>query len=112
MGLIRTITAQDLKDAMKECGRDYYSIESCEKIVEYYEEFTESNSIELDPIAIACEWNEEHLDYILEQYDYIDDFDDIDKTDINEVVDVLNNYTYAVITTSDDGFENILYREF
>lgn len=101
MALIRTITGQDLKDAMKECGRDYYSIEACNAIVEYYEEF---DNVELDPIAIACEWCEESTAHLASQYENIFG----ETTTIAEFLDKVREYT----TVIELGNDRVLYIEF
>lgn len=97
MALIRTITGWDLKDAMRECGRDYYTIDACDRIVDYYDEC--GTNIELDPIAIACDFNEESFDYVVEQYGHLDNITDV--SDIDTFIEELNYYTYAVKTCGD-----------
>lgn len=109
MALIRTITAQDLKDAMKECGRDYFCMESCEYIVHYYDEY---DNIELDPISIACEWNEETIEDVVCNYSYMESFEDVDINDINSVIDALTFDTIATKVINDNGVEKILYIAF
>lgn len=93
MSLIRTITGMDLMDAMKDAGRgDSFSIEACNAIVEYYGEF--EDSIEIDPVAIDCEFIESKWEDI--RVDYCN-FDDISAAlNERELLEVLNYYTWAV----------------
>lgn len=109
MAIIRTVTGQDLKDAMKDCGRDYFCMGSCEYIIHYYEDY---ENIELDPIAIACEWNEETVEDVVCNYSYMESFEDVDINDIDSVIDALTFYTTATRVTDDNGLEKILYITF
>jgi hypothetical protein len=74
MPLVKTITAEDLR------GTNDYSYEAWKAIVDYYEEFEES--IELDIIALRCEWCEyESLEDIKKDYDEIETIEDLqDRT--------------------------------
>lgn len=45
-----------LQQVMKKCGRDQFSVDALEALIEFYDEFDEG--IECDPIAICCEWTE------------------------------------------------------
>lgn len=89
----------DLKQEFIDWGRDYFSQEACSAIVEYYEGSDE----ELDIIKLCCDWCEENIEYIKSNVLGIEE----DAT-IEEVLDELTNYTYAV-QTSDD---TILYLSF
>lgn len=89
----------DLKQEFIDWGRDYFSQEACSAIVEYYEGSDE----ELDIIKLCGDWCEEDIEYIKSNVLGIEE----DAT-IEEVLDELTNYTYAV-QTSDD---TILYLSF
>lgn len=89
----------DLKQEFIDWGRDYFSQEACSAIVEYYEGSDE----ELDIIGLCCDWCEENIEYIKSNVLGIEE----DAT-IEEVLDELTNYTYAVQTSED----TILYLSF
>lgn len=116
--LVKTIrTAYELKEAMKAAERDCFSVDACEALIESFEESLEP--VELDPIAMACEFCEETPAYIAEAYGYTVDglpFDaamecgDYDRAEIIEtfVNDYLNYRTWAVELPNG----NILYQNF
>lgn len=89
----------DLKQEFIDWGRDYFSQEACSAIVEYYEGSDE----ELDIIGLCGDWCEENIEYIKSNVLGIEE----DAT-IEEVLDELTNYTYAVQTSED----TILYLSF
>ena len=105
--LVKTIdTALELREEMASVGRDYYSDEAYEEMINYYTVC--EGDIEFDPVAISLEWIEESLNYVVEQYTYLDNFEGVDVTDIDAVLDALQYYTYAYKTSED----TILYLEF
>lgn len=68
-----TIDAYDMKAAFERCNRDYYSIEGCEALLDYYNVIDEN--MELDAIAICCECSEFGENCALSFDDLIGDYD-------------------------------------
>lgn len=52
----KTLTAYDLQDAFRAAGRDYYTFEGLEALLDFYNEIDED--AELDVIAICCDCTE------------------------------------------------------
>jgi hypothetical protein len=85
--MIQTISVYDFRDAFKRCGRgDQFSYEGLELIFDYIEEYEDSTGeqVELDPIAICCEWSEQTFEEIAEQYGM--DIDGLSEQDARETV--------------------------
>jgi hypothetical protein len=79
-----TVNQNDFVDAFKQAGReDSYSYEGKVALFNYFEEYEESTEqeIELDVIAICCEFTEYesleefHKNYDKEDYETIDDIE-------------------------------------
>ena len=94
-------TATELQREFISYDRDYYTLEGYEEIINYFNDF----DVELDVIAICGDFNEESIDDIISNY-----LIEINKEDnkFEEVMDYLNNNTYAVETVDN----NILYITF
>lgn len=111
-----TIDANMMKEAFRNLDRDYYTYEACGALLNYYDEVDET--MEFDPIAICCDWNEygdtpclkwsnflNDFDYILEDLDLEEDATEQEK--IDEIISELEDRT-TVIQLSD----SVLVQEF
>ena len=72
----QTITQRQFMDAFRDCGRyggdnDNFSYEALQLLFENFQEYEDDTGeeIELDPIAICCEYSEYTLEEILSYYD-------------------------------------------
>ena len=66
--MITTINENDFIQAFKDMGRDdQFSYEGLQNLFAYYEEYEDSTGeqIELDVIAICCDWTEYQSEYEL-----------------------------------------------
>jgi hypothetical protein len=96
--IIKTIeTSNELRNEFIAYDRDYYSYEAYEAIIDYFESLGEN--WELDVISICCDFNESTAEEIRGYYNIDEDI---------EVLEYLNNNTYAVETEDD----KILYIAF
>jgi len=65
--LVETVySASQLRDRFISMDRDYYSYEGYEAIFNYYEDYDEA--IELDIIAICCDFNELTFEEFINDY--------------------------------------------
>ena len=90
-----TVTLSNFRDAFRQCGRqDQFSYEALELLFDYFEELEDSTGqeIELDPIAICCEYSEDSPADIARNYDDAPD-------DADDVADWLADRTSVVGTT-------------
>lgn len=104
MALVKTFDKYELKHEFERYGRDYFSYTACDYILDYFEDIGEN--VELDIIALCCDFTEETAEYIKDNYSNIEEIAKAD--DIDELLDALSNYTWCVETEDN----NILYMEF
>ena len=95
--MIQTITVSDFRDAFERMGRkDQFSYEALEIIFDYIEEYEQDSGeqVELDVIAICCDWSEDSPENIADQYSI--DLDGIEEDEIMQaVMDYLCDNTTA-----------------
>ena len=100
-------------EAFKRCGRsEQFTYEALELIYDYIEEYEQSTGeeVELDVIAICCEWSESTPEEILDYYNT--DIDTVGMSDdelANAVLDYLHDET-QVAGVTDSG--SIVYVQF
>ena len=92
-----------LQNEFVKANRDYYSLEGYEALLNLTDEI---GDIELDPIAISCEFTEASKDDIIADYGYMMTEDE--KNDNVLFLDFLNYHTWAV--ELENG--SYLYQEF
>lgn len=106
MAIVMTVDKHDFVDAFRRCNRqDQFSYEGLEVLFDYLENLSEDigKPIELDVIALCCEYYESSIDELIENYDIdvSDAADEFEKVDI--VRDYLNDST-AVCGEVENGF--------
>ena len=93
--MIKTISIYDFRDAFKAAGRgEQFSYDGLEVIFDYIESYEQDagEQIELDVIALCCEWAEDDYKSVAAQYDI--DIEYLDVADaVKAVVDALNELT-------------------
>ena len=103
---IKIDSASKLKEMFIQTGRDPFSYEGYEALLEYYEDCEK----ELDIIALDCEWREASADDIISDYDEI--YDEIDDEDDDEIAEKVRGFlrdnTYYVELSNG----NFLFGEF
>lgn len=104
MALVKVFDKYDLQNEFKKVDRDYFSLDGYQALIDLFDE-TDTN-IELDVIAICCEFTESTPDDIRENYSNIEDIKNASST--SDLLDEINYYTIAVLL--DNG--NILYADF
>lgn len=100
-----TVTLSDFRDAFRACDRqDQFSYEALDLLFDYFEELEDSTGqeIELDPIAICCDYSEDSPSDIARNYDDA-------PSDADDVADWLADRT-SVIGTTKAG--DIVYLQF
>ena len=109
--MIKTISIYDFRDAFKAAGRgEQFSYDGLEVIFDYIESYEQDagEQVELDVIALCCEWAEDDYKSVAESYSI--DIDGLDEDDaIAAVLEHLEeNTAHAMVT--DAG--NIVYVQF
>ena len=109
--LVQTLNKYDLEREFKKFDRDYFSLDGYQAIIDLFDECN-TEPVELDVIAICCDFNEESPEEIINQYDRHTSLGDCRDEDgyiwVNNLVGALNYYTYAVLLPNG----NILYQAF
>ena len=94
------VNAYYLKELFIKAERDYFSLEACEVIIEYFDDISE----ELDIIGLCCDFTEAPPEDILNDYDYLLPEAPTDE----DILEELNMHTWAVMLQNG----NILYLNF
>jgi hypothetical protein len=99
----QTISQSDFHDAFIRMDREEnFSWEARELLFDYFEEIDED--MELDVIAICCEYYENDVDSIIQDYRLKDDVEDMNEDEKTDFVrDYLNDNT-SVIGETSSGF--------
>lgn len=91
-----TINVYQFRDAFKDMGRgDSFSYDGLGLLFDWFEEYEDSTGeeMELDVIAICCDWAECDPDEIMSDYDInLDALDLDDDADEDEIADALVEY--------------------
>lgn len=99
--------ASQLRDAFHKAGRyEQFSYQAYEYIFEYLEDY--GSDIELDVVAICCEFTEEHFEGIAN--DNINNCDEMDEDEQLETVEEYLNDNTSIIGKLDNG--NFIYISF
>lgn len=108
--MIQTISVYDFRDAFKRCGRgDQFSYEGLELIFDYIEEYEESTGeqVELDVVALCCEWCEQSPEDIAMAYNL--EISVSEENTLQTVLEYLHDET-QVAGVTDSG--NVVYVQF
>jgi hypothetical protein len=101
----------EFHNAFVECNRgNQFSREGFKLLFDYLEEYEESTgeSIELDPIAICCDYVEDTIESIIQNYSI--DVSSIDEYDREEIVLAWLQGRTTVV--GDTGYNCIIYANF
>lgn len=98
--MIQTITLSDFRDAFKRMGRaDQFSYEGLELIFDYIESYEQDSGeqVELDVIALCCEWTEDTAEEVINNYATGIDPEGMDEDEIRQQVEdfLLDETQYA-----------------
>lgn len=86
--MIKSITVSSFRDAFRDIDRqDNFSYKGLGALFEHLEQYEDDTGaqVELDVIALCCDYQEDELSYFLEQYE-LDTVDDLrDNTTVIEI---------------------------
>jgi predicted ArsR family transcriptional regulator len=106
MSIVQTLSKSSFIDAFKQSSRkDQFSYEALEAIFEYMEEYSANTgeAIELDIVAICCDFCEQSWQAIASDYSIEVDENENEEEQKQQVYDYLSNET-AVVGETADGF--------
>lgn len=108
MAIVQTLNhVSQLEQAFKAAGRgNKFSYEGLEVLFDYLDEL--EGNIELDVVALCCDYEESSIDEIIDQYGIEVDTEDMDEDEIeaakkDAVQDYLSYHT-SLCGETDDGF--------
>ena len=101
-------TASELQTAFQACNRDTYSWDAYQVLIDLSEA---CDGIELDVIALDCEWAEGAVEDIIKDYAHMMDIpsDASDDELFELVLELINDNTYGVATQNNTHF---MYQQF
>ena len=109
----QTITVYDFRDAFNRMGRgEQFSYEALGAIFEYLEQYEEDcgTEIELDPIAVCCDFAEYTAEDLANEYsDYVDD---PSEATLDDWADALNEHTSVVGVVSTANGDTLVFQQF
>ena len=75
MAIIETVNEHDFLDAFRNTRPNNFSYEALKELFEYYDNLSEDTekNIELDVIAICCEWSEMSESEVFQEYSHLID---------------------------------------
>lgn len=111
MAIVQTLSKSSFIDAFTHSSRkDQFSYEALEAIFEYMEEYSDSTGepVELDIIAICCDYVEQSYKDIADAYGIEIDEEDSEEDQLQQVKDFLETETVMIAVLSD----SIVYQQF
>ena len=111
MAIVQTLNKSSFIDAFMQSSRkDQFSYEALEAIFDYLEEYSDSTGepVELDIIAICCDYVEQPYKDIAEAYGIELDEEDSEEDQLQQVKDFLETETVMIAELSD----SIVYQQF
>jgi hypothetical protein len=101
------ITKYSFIDAFKQSSRkEQFSYDALGAIYDYLEDYSQDSgeNVELDIVAICCEWSEMSWQDVVQSYDLDLSHCDTDEERIDAVEEYLQDETHAAVRLSDDSF--------
>ena len=105
-----TVSIYDFRKAFESIRPDNFSYEGLEILFNGLEEFEDDTGeeLELDVIAICCDFCEMHYTEILRQYDI--DYDNVDDDELDTVIEEYLEQNTWVVGKTDSG--SYVFRQF
>ena len=108
MAIVQSINSvYQFRDAFRECGRqNNFSYEGLEVLFDYLENLSEDigEPIELDVIALCCDYEESSIDEIIDNYSIDVPDADADEEEIKAIVEDYLQDNTSVCGEVSDGF--------
>ncbi len=109
MALVQSINnVSQFREAFRLVGRmDQFSYEGLEVLFDYLDNLSEDTgeTIELDPVALCCEYYESSIQELIDNYNI--DLSEVDEDDPDSIIEVVREYleeNTSVCGEVSDGF--------
>ena len=113
-GIVKTFDENDFINEFKACNRqDNFSYKGLRVMFDALNELANDCEmvIEMDVIALCCDYNELSIDDVINDYDIdLSDESFDDKTDL--VIDYLHDHTMVLGNYDIDGIDYVLFQSF
>ena len=108
MAIVQSINnVYQFREAFRLAGRsDQFSYEGLEVLFDYLEEYSDSagENVELDVVALCCDYYESSIDELIENYDIDVSDADEDEEEIKSIVEEYLQDNTSVCGEVSDGF--------
>ena len=107
MAIVQTVNLYQFRNAFRDMNRNSnFSYEGLEVLFDYLEEYSDSTGepVELDVIALCCDYAESSIDELIEQYDIDVSDADGDEDEIESIVKDYLEYRTSVCGEVEGGF--------
>jgi len=107
MAIVQTINLYQFREAFRKAERgNTFSYEGFEVLFDYLENYSDETEqpIELDVIALCCEYEESTIEEIIDNYSIDVSDADGDEEQIKEIVEEYLQYNTSVCGEVDGGF--------
>lgn len=99
--MVQNVSKSMFMDAFNRYGRkDQFSYNALSELYDYYESLGEDlgEEVELDVIAICCDWTEYDDEGLVQDYGYLEGRDDYDDEDdyFDAILNELNRRTFVI----------------
>jgi hypothetical protein len=109
MAIVQSVNnAYQFREAFRSAGRmDQFSYEGLEVLFDYLDNLSEDTGepIELDPVALCCEYYESSIEELIDNYNI--DLSEVDEDDPDSIIEVVREYledNTSVCGEVSDGF--------
>jgi hypothetical protein len=109
--IIETLNVYGFRDAFKRCGRaDQFSYDGLEVLFDHLESLSDDlgEDIQLDVIALCCEYSEEHWWSIAEQFDI--DLSEYEEDD--DKIEAVRDYLESKTIVAGETINSFVYEIF
>ncbi len=107
MAIVQTINIYQFREAFQQMGRQgNFSYKGMEILFDYLEELSDATGepVELDVVALCCEYSEDSIEEIIDNYRIDVSEAEGDEDEIKEIVREYLNDNTSVCGETEDGF--------
>ena len=107
MAIVQTVDLYQFREAFRRMNRqDQFSYEGLEVLFDYLENLSDDigESIELDVLALCCEYYESSIDELIKNYDIDVSEAEEDEEEIKPIVEEYLQYNTSVCGETSGGF--------
>lgn len=114
MAIIHNVNQWDFRQALKADEYTQWTSEAIDALYDHYDQLSDDigEDIQLDTVAIRCEWSEYHVQELYDNYSHIFEDANIEWDDYDKQIEILNDHTFTLDIRRDTHMGNVLVMEF